>query len=89
MLMAFSSFAIWDKNRNIMAISAALWVANMGFQFAGEFTFSISCESQRISYECDSISAIFKVNDHFQSLGLFVLFIGRVTLYGCLPQEHA
>jgi hypothetical protein len=64
-LMAFSSFAIWDKNKVIMAISAALWVANMSFQFAGEFNFFISCESHRISYECDSISGIFKVNDHF------------------------
>jgi hypothetical protein len=47
-LMVFSSFAIWDKNKVIMAISAALWVANMSFQFVGEFTFSIPCESQRM-----------------------------------------
>jgi len=63
--MVFSSFAIWDKNKVIMAISAALWVANMSFQLAGEFAFSISCESQRITYECDPISGIPKVNGHF------------------------
>ena len=47
-LMEISSFAIWDKNKVIMAISAGLWLANMAFQFSGEFTFSIPCESQRM-----------------------------------------
>jgi len=46
--MEISSFAIWDKNKVIMIISAVIWVTNMGFQFSGEFTFSIPCESQRM-----------------------------------------
>jgi hypothetical protein len=40
--MGLSSFAIWDKNKVIMAISAAIWAINLGFQSAGKLTFSIS-----------------------------------------------
>ena len=48
-LMKISSFAIWDKNKVIMAISAVIWVANECFQFSGEFfTLSIARESQRM-----------------------------------------
>jgi hypothetical protein len=47
-LMKPSSFAIWDRNKVIMAISAAIWVINVGFQLTGELTFSSlvsPCES--------------------------------------------
>jgi hypothetical protein len=47
-LMEISSFAIWDKNKVIMAISTAIWVINMGCQFSGKSTSSIPCESQLI-----------------------------------------
>jgi hypothetical protein len=49
-LMELSSFAIWDRSKVIMAISAAIWVINLGFQLTGKFTSSTSivCESQRI-----------------------------------------
>jgi hypothetical protein len=40
--MLFSSFAIWDKSKVIMAISAAVWVINLGFQLAGKSTSSLS-----------------------------------------------
>ena len=30
------SYAIWDKSKIIMAISAAIWVINLGFQLAGK-----------------------------------------------------
>jgi hypothetical protein len=40
--MELSSFAIWDKNKVIMAISAAIWVINLGFQLAGKSTSSLS-----------------------------------------------
>jgi hypothetical protein len=40
-LMKLSSFAIWDRNKVIMAISAALWVINLGFQVTGKLAFSI------------------------------------------------
>jgi hypothetical protein len=44
-LMKHSSFAIWDRNRAIMAISAAIWITNAVFQIIGEFTSSsILCE---------------------------------------------
>jgi len=32
-LMELSSFAIWDKSKVIMAISGAIWVINLGFQW--------------------------------------------------------
>ena len=47
-LMELFSFAIWDRNKAIAAISAAIWVVNLGFQLAGELTSSSPCESQRI-----------------------------------------
>jgi hypothetical protein len=47
-LMALSSFAIWDRSKVIMAISAAIWFINLGFQLEGKLTSSIPCESQRI-----------------------------------------
>ena len=47
-LMELSSYAIWDKSKVIMAICAAIWVINLGFQLAGKSTSSIPCESQRI-----------------------------------------
>jgi hypothetical protein len=62
--MEISSFAIWHKNKVIMAISATIWLANAGFQFSGEFTSSIPCESQRI----DLTSGVVRVNDLFQFL---------------------
>jgi hypothetical protein len=46
--MGLSSYAIWDKSKVIMGISAAIWVVNLGFQLAGKLTSSIPCESQRI-----------------------------------------
>ena len=39
--------------------------------------------------ECDLIPGIIKVNDRFQSLGFFALFISRFALSGCLQQELA
>jgi hypothetical protein len=47
-LMKISSFAIWEMNKAIVAISAAIWVVNLGFQFTGKWNSSIPCESQRI-----------------------------------------
>jgi hypothetical protein len=44
-----------------MAISAVLWVTNMGFQLSGELT-SLSLVNLN---ECDLISGIAKVNGHF------------------------
>ncbi len=46
-LMELSSFAIWDKNKAVMAISAGVWAINLIFQLIGQFTFSMPCESQR------------------------------------------
>ncbi|KAF8497436.1 hypothetical protein F5888DRAFT_284002 [Russula emetica] len=34
-LIMLRIFAIWDKSKVIMAISAAIWVVNLGFQLAG------------------------------------------------------
>ncbi len=39
--------------------------------------------------DCDLIPGIIKVNDRFQSFGLFALFISRFALSGCLQQELA
>jgi hypothetical protein len=51
-LIEYSSFAIWDRNKVIMAISAAIWITNAGFQIIGEFTpSSILCEVNLS--ECD------------------------------------
>ncbi|KAI0281008.1 hypothetical protein BGY98DRAFT_270387 [Russula aff. rugulosa BPL654] len=36
-LIMLRIFAIWDKNKVIMIISAVIWVTNMGFQFSGIF----------------------------------------------------
>jgi hypothetical protein len=36
--MELSSFAIWDRNKVIMAISATVWLINLGFQLAGKLT---------------------------------------------------
>ncbi len=47
-LIELSSFAIWDKNKVIMAISVGVWAINVAFQLIGQFTFSMSCESQRM-----------------------------------------
>jgi hypothetical protein len=47
-LTELSSYAIWDKSKVIMAISAAMWVINLGFQLAGKLTCSIPCESRLI-----------------------------------------
>jgi hypothetical protein len=63
--MELSSFAIWDKNKVIMAISAAIWVINLGFQLAGKSTSSLS--SVDLNWY-DLISGIVEVNDRFQSL---------------------
>jgi hypothetical protein len=35
-LMGHSSFAIWDRNKVVMAICAAIWITNAGFQLKGE-----------------------------------------------------
>jgi hypothetical protein len=37
--MELSSLVIWDRNKIIAVISAAIWVINFGFQLAGEFYF--------------------------------------------------
>ena len=47
-LMELSSFAIWDKSKVVMAISAAIWVINLGFQLISKLTSSILCKSQRM-----------------------------------------
>jgi hypothetical protein len=85
-LMGHSSFAIWDKNKVIMAISAAIWAINLGFQLAGKLTLSYPPVNPN---EYDLISGIVKVNDHFQSFGLLALFISRFALNGCLRQDLA
>jgi hypothetical protein len=36
--MELSSFAIWDRSKVVLAISAAIWVINLGFQLAGKST---------------------------------------------------
>jgi hypothetical protein len=48
-LMEISSFAIWEWNKVIMAITVVILVGNISFQLSGEFTFSIPCESQRMT----------------------------------------
>jgi hypothetical protein len=45
--MEISSYAIWDKSKVIMGISAAIWVINLGFQLAGKLTSSTPCEAKR------------------------------------------
>ncbi len=40
-LMELFSFAIWDRNKIILAISATVWLINLGFQLAGKLTSSI------------------------------------------------
>jgi hypothetical protein len=50
-LTELSSFAIWDKNKVIMAISFAIWVINLGFQLAGKLISYIPCESQQIYFD--------------------------------------
>jgi hypothetical protein len=40
-LTELSSYAIWDKSKIIMAISAAIWVINLGFQLAGKLTWHL------------------------------------------------
>ena len=47
-LTELPSYAIWDKSKVIMAISATIWVINFGFQLAGKLTSSIPCEAQLI-----------------------------------------
>ena len=47
-LTELSSYAIWNKSKVIMAISAAIWATNVGFQLASKLTFSIPCEYQLI-----------------------------------------
>ncbi len=47
-LMGLSSFAIWDWNKVIIAISVTVWVINLAFQLIGELTVSIPCGSQRL-----------------------------------------
>ena len=47
-LTELPSYAIWDKSKLIMAISAAIWVINLGFQLTGKSTWSIPCEAQLI-----------------------------------------
>ncbi|KAF8497434.1 hypothetical protein F5888DRAFT_1906747, partial [Russula emetica] len=50
-LIMLRIFAIWDKSKVIMAISAAIWVINLGFQLTGKLTSSIPRESQRIRFD--------------------------------------
>ncbi len=38
--MDHSSFAIWNRNKVIVAIAGAVWVTNLSFQLQGEFKFS-------------------------------------------------
>ncbi len=47
-LMELSSFAIWDWNKVIIAISVTVWMINFAFQLIGELTVSIPCGSQRL-----------------------------------------
>jgi len=47
-LMGLSSFAIWDWNKVIIAISVTVWVINLAFQLIGELTVFIPCDSQRM-----------------------------------------
>ena len=51
--MEIFSYAIWNGNKVIMAMTAVVWVGNMGAQLSGEFTFSstnIPCKSYQ-SYQ--------------------------------------
>ena len=84
-LMEISSFAIWDRNKVIIAISAAIWFTNIGAQLTGEFTSSIPLNFD----ECDLKSGLIEVNDRFQSSRLLALFISRLALFGMPPQELA
>ena len=43
-LTELSSYAIWNKSKVIMAISAVVWAVNLGFQLAGKLTRSIPSE---------------------------------------------
>ena len=47
-LTEISSYAIWNKSKVIMAISAVVWAVNLGFQLAGKLTRSIPFEYQLI-----------------------------------------
>ena len=40
-LMELSSFAIWDRNKIVLGISAVIWLINFGFQLAGKLPSSI------------------------------------------------
>jgi hypothetical protein len=40
-LTELSSYAIWDRNKVVLGLSAAIWVINLGFQLAGKSTSSI------------------------------------------------
>jgi hypothetical protein len=40
-LMETSSFAIWERNKVIMAITVVIFVSNLIYQLSGEFTSSI------------------------------------------------
>jgi hypothetical protein len=44
-LMELSRFAIWEKSKVIMAISAVIWVINLGFQLEGKLISSDPSES--------------------------------------------
>ncbi|KAF8497426.1 hypothetical protein F5888DRAFT_1803454 [Russula emetica] len=59
MLITLRIFAIWDKNKVIMAISAAVWVVNLGFQLAGKLTSSVPCGPNLNVY--DLISGVVKI----------------------------
>jgi hypothetical protein len=40
-LTEIPSFAIWDRNKIVLAISAIIWLINLGFQLAGKLTSTI------------------------------------------------
>ncbi|KAI0279557.1 hypothetical protein BGY98DRAFT_1175969 [Russula aff. rugulosa BPL654] len=42
-LIMIRIYAIWDRSRVIMVISAVIWVINLGFQLAGKLTSSNPC----------------------------------------------
>jgi hypothetical protein len=42
LLMVHSSFAIWNKNKVVVAIAGAVWVTNLSFLLQGEFLPCIS-----------------------------------------------
>ena len=66
LLMKLFSFAIWDRSKVIIAISAAICVINLGIQLIGKLTSLYAPVNPNLN-EYDLNSGIVKVNDRFQS----------------------